>query len=137
MLRVLRHRAVVTVIDALPEINLFEIWLPRIQLVDGADENLSIYGRFWGVWRVSIAENCYEFAQKPRERYVLMPTKSALSGRATRRCHRLWCAGASRRWFGLANARPKRQSQPQQGRHRVDAGSIGRSNYAKQYTRCN
>jgi len=55
MLRVLRHRAVVTVIDGLPEIDLFEIWLPRIQLVDGADENLSIYGRFWGVWRVSIA----------------------------------------------------------------------------------
>jgi hypothetical protein len=23
----------------------------------------------------------------------------------------LWCAGASRRWFGLANARPMRQSQ--------------------------
>src|ERR1700730_10652834 len=32
--------------------------------------------------------------------------------RATRRCHRLWCAGASRRWFSLANARPKRQYQP-------------------------
>ena len=57
MLRVLRHRAVVTVIDGLPEIDLFEIWLPHIQLVGGADENLSIYGRFWGVWRVSMAWN--------------------------------------------------------------------------------
>src|ERR1700682_6114998 len=25
---------------------------------------------------------------------------------------RAWCAGASRRWFGLVNSHPKRQSQP-------------------------
>jgi hypothetical protein len=31
--------------------------------------------------------------------------------RATRRWHRLWCAGVSRRRFALANSRPKWQSQ--------------------------
>ena len=38
--------------------------------------------------------------------------RTAIVRRATRRRHRLWCAGASRRWSGLANARPKQQPQP-------------------------
>jgi hypothetical protein len=44
MLRCHWHRAVVTVIGWLPEIDLFEIGLAHIQLVDGADEKLPLIG---------------------------------------------------------------------------------------------
>jgi hypothetical protein len=51
----------------------------------------------------------HAFAQKPWER--LDANNLGVAWRATRRRLRLWCAGASRQWFGVANARPKRQSQ--------------------------
>ena len=49
-----------------------------------------------------------------RTRLLLPPLMRAgvlVIRRATRRCHRLWCAGVSRRRFALANSRPKWQSQ--------------------------
>jgi hypothetical protein len=78
--------------------------------------------RGWIVRPPPQPDRCEVFKEfEPWERYALMPTKSAFSG-ATRQGHRLWCAGASRRWFGLASARPKRQSQPG---NLVNGGMLG------------
>lgn len=56
-----------------------------------------------------------ERSRQHRTRYLLRPLRRAGAlgiQRPARRCHRLWSAGASRRWSGLANARPTWQSQP-------------------------